>query len=779
MALRLTNEMPFSKAYRSAMYADFKAQGAYIDYKEMKEILHRMKEDIANPATPDELYQALLEKKRIVYTWCETKMSEITKVAVALVASSEHLDDDDSAVIVGEAQQQSDGTSSRSILPAVNAKMAADAVLFELLRFSECRNLNDDTINHIMSRMYRYSTLGPTGRWRHVMEEHNWQGISTDEVFYLLSVVYERVKKNQEEKKQKSTVPHPTGAVGSQVFDRRSIKYWVHEQDLPFVIARIVQHLPLSTMKDEYKESKERGVQFHLAQRISSVYLDNRNFLFYHRRLERLEGSTLIRIRWYTDTLEPDWEHIDPDTNVFMEMKVHHEAWSGERSTKRRFAIKERDVDPFLRGKLSLEPAVEKLRAKKASEVEVEKFKSLAEEILSKVQSYEMKPVLRTQCARAAFQRGLDQSVRVSIDTQVHMTAEDFGMSHHWRYVGSDPPGRHDFPYAIVEVKLQCAENERIAPWIEELMNCRYMEGIPKFSKYGHGIAALYGHTPHIKMVPYWVHQMRSDIRAAMKPEISAWDPTVGLAAGCFQRTTDRLIFGSGHAQTQTVGASQAKFLPQEDLGRVYQQLVRGVGLPKAQGAKAMGHVSLDQRHHAYTAFGMYPFTENGVESICFQGHTDPNSAAHVFSGFIPWQTGKRIRVPQKYDPKTLITSERYMVKWLYKAAQLGLVGIGIIHFGYSRELPVTMSDTSPLWQAEVHVALGVTLVLLSLATMAYALLTFKARALRVYARRKIRFDDVTGPSTLTFIMIASIVIAAINRIGIRYGPMLSHNEMF
>jgi SPX domain protein involved in polyphosphate accumulation len=371
----------------------------------------------------------------------------------------------------------------------------------------------------------------------------------------------------------------------------------------------------LSTMKDVYKESKETGIPFHLAQRISSVYFDNRNFLFYHRRLERLERSSLIRIRWYTDTLEPDWEHIDSDTNVFIEMKVHHEAWSGERSTKRRFAIKERDVDPFLRGKLSLDPAVQKLRSKQASEVEVEKFKSLAEEILSKVQSYEMKPVLRTQCARAAFQRGLDQSVRVSIDTQVHMTAEDFGMSHHWRYVGNDPPGRTDFPYAIVEVKLQCAENERIPPWIEELMNCRYMEGVPKFSKYGHGIAALYGHTPHIKMVPYWIHQMRTDIRASMKPENSAWDPTVGLATGCVERTTDRLIFGMGHAQTQTVGASEARFLPNDDYARVYQQLVRGIGLPKAPALK-QAIVSLDQRHHAYTAFGLYPFAEGGIESL-------------------------------------------------------------------------------------------------------------------------------------------------------------------
>lgn len=769
--------MPFSKAWRSAVYSDYKSQGAYVDYKEMKEILHRMKEDIANPSTPDELYRAILEKKKLVCQWMERKVAELTKVATALVESSEHLDDDDSAVIVGATVEQADGTSTRSVLPAVNAKIAADAILYELLRFCECRNLNADTVAVIVNRMYRYSTLGPTGKWKTIDEQQDWYAISVEEIFYLLSVVYERVKRNQEEKK-KGSDNHPTGAVGSQVFDRRSVKYWVHMQDLPFVIARVIQHLPLSTMKDTYKESKETGNVFKLSQPVSSVYYDNRNFLFYHRRLERLEGSSLIRIRWYTDSLEPNWDRVEPESNVFMEMKVHHEAWSGDRSNKRRFALKEKDVDAYLRGQLSLEPAVAKLKAKNASKKEVEKFKSLAEEILSKVHAYDLKPVLRTQCARMAFQRGLDQSVRVSIDTDLTMAAEDFGMSHHWRYSGTDQMAKTHFPYAVVEVKLQCAENEKIAPWIEELMNCRYMEGVPKYSKYGHGIAAIYGHTPHIHMVPYWVHQMDTDIRAAMKPENGEWDPTKGIAAGCFERTADRLIFGMGHAQTQTVGASEAKFLVDDEYLRVYNQLVRGVGLPKMTSLPRE-LPSLDQRHEAYTAFHMYPIVEGGVESLCFVGTQGANAAAHVLSGVIPWQTGKRIRVPQKYDPKTLLTSERYMVKWVEKATQVGLLGLAVIHFGYSRELPLTVEGSVGFWSAQLHVIVGLTLVLTSLGTMIYALVTFKARARRVYARRKIRYDDVSGPSFLTVLIIASFLVVAVNRILLRYGPMISENEAY
>jgi hypothetical protein len=38
-------------------------------------------------------------------------------------------------------------------------------------------------------------------------------------------------------------------------------------------------------------------------------------------------------------------------------MKVHHEAWRGDRSTKRRFAVKEKDVDLHLAEDLSSQAA--------------------------------------------------------------------------------------------------------------------------------------------------------------------------------------------------------------------------------------------------------------------------------------------------------------------------------------------------------------------------------------------------------------------------------------
>eukprot|EP00796_Vickermania_ingenoplastis_P000635 gene635-352_t len=787
--------MPYSKAWRSAMYPDFKEQGAYVDYKATKAILHRMKENLANPATPDELYNSLVMQKKVVYEWCKKKVAEVEMVAEALYAASEHILEDDSSYVALALVTDENPHSRRPMRPK-DAKQIADSITHELLRYVECKNLNTDTIEHILGRMYRYAVLGPTGqRWKNIYTVYDYNELSVDKIFYFLSCTYDRVKKCEE---RISTQAMNNGAVGSQEFDRRSVKYWVHLQDLPFVIARIIPHLPLSTFTDTYGESKRRGVPFTLFSPVSSVYWDNPQFLFYHRRLERVEGSTLIRMRWYSDTFAEDWNALKDTDRVFMEIKVHHEAWSGERSNKRRFALKANEVDHFVAANLSLHSAVEKLQRDGASKKQQENFQSLATEILSKIHAYSLKPAMRTQCGRAAFQRGADQSVRVSIDTDLRFYAEDFGLGHHWRYEGNDAPSS-TFPYAVVEVKLQCAENERIAPWIEELMSCRHMESIPKFSKYAHGIATLYGHTSFIHMVPYWMHQLDIDIRASTKPELAHWDPTAGLASGCMERAADRFIFGTGAAQTQSVGAAEAKFLPRSNYTRVYQQVLRQLNaqakenqdlamepsnnsISAAEGAAEEAPVvqySVNHRHQAYTNFHLYPYTVSGVESLCFTTPGSKNGVAHAAFDYIPWQTGKRIRVPQKYDPKTLLTAERYMAEWSHFASQIGLLGIGIIHFGRSMQLPSTLVSWAPLWTARFHIFLGLLLVGVSLVTLAYSYVAFRARCRRVYARRKIRFDHPAGPTWLTCAIMFSLLVLGCSHIANRYGPMITHSDDF
>jgi SPX domain protein involved in polyphosphate accumulation len=718
--------MVFSSAFRAAKSAEFDAAGAYLDYQAMKAVVHSMRA-LNDPTTPDTLFAALSEELRRTHEWCVATAERVTTACVSLMRAAV----DDSV-----ADPRGD----------------ADALMQALLRFQEVRSLNADALQRVLSRYARGRVLPPEPRWRTITDGKDSMAIPLDEALFALSKVYEVARGD-------ATTAPADSAEASQDFVRRSVKFWVHQQDLPFVVARIVQHLPLSMMHDRYAEAKAQGAVFRLGSPVSSVYLENSRFLFYHRRLERLEGSTLIRIRWYGGAALTD------DTTVYVEMKVHHEAWSGMGSSKRRFGLRYGDVDAFLSGRLSLNPIVEKMKGRGASAKEIAKFRDLAVDVLAKVQAYQLSPVLRSSCTRAAFQRGDDQRVRVSIDSELAMSCEDFGVSKHWRRRDDvvEGPEKTLFPFVVVEVKLQCAENERIAPWIEELLTCRFMEAVPKFSKYAHGIAQLFGHSHRIDMVPYWLSQLATDIRAATKHD--GGPSTRGLAVGWLQRLQDSAVFGEVEAQTKTLGGAAHVFLPPMDDASC-------AVVAQVFGQPQLSCAPLHARHAAYADYGVWePEAEAGC---CGESHEE---SARARLGDIPWQTAKRVRVPQRFDPKTFLASERYFLRWVQNATQLGATALGVIHFGGGGVLPIAPSAL--FWDGRVHVAVGVAMMGCAVLALFYALTVLNARSLRVYARQKVRFDDVVGPALLTAIMVAGLVVVFFEKVTHRFGPLLSHSSDF
>ncbi|GLI63727.1 hypothetical protein VaNZ11_006790, partial [Volvox africanus] len=64
------------------------------------------------------------------------------------------------------------------------------------------------------------------------------------------------------------------------------------------------------------------------SSKISSVYFDNKQLDVYHERLVRVDGASLVRIRWY------GVDAPAPEQGVFVERKKHRDAWTGEFSLK-------------------------------------------------------------------------------------------------------------------------------------------------------------------------------------------------------------------------------------------------------------------------------------------------------------------------------------------------------------------------------------------------------------------------------------------------------------
>ena len=251
---------------------------------------------------------------------------------------------------------------------------------------------------------------------------------------------------------------------------------------------------------------------------ISSIYYDNTDtWELYGGRLKKTEGAEAIRLRWYGG--------METET-IFVERKTHREDWTGEKSVKARFSLKEKNVNAFMRGDFSVEQAFEKMRRDgKKGEKEIADLEQLAREIQYRVIARNLVPVTRSFYNRTAFQLPGDARVRISLDTELTMTREDNmdgrqRAGKNWRRtdIGIDypfsqlpPEDVERFPYAVLEVKLQTQAGQQPPEWIRELVASHLVEAVPKFSKFIHGTAKL--NPEKIDLLPFWMPQMDVDIR--------------------------------------------------------------------------------------------------------------------------------------------------------------------------------------------------------------------------------------------------------------------------
>jgi SPX domain protein involved in polyphosphate accumulation len=80
-------------------------------------------------------------------------------------------------------------------------------------------------------------------------------------------------------------------------------------------------------------------------------------------------------------------------TQIFVERKTHREDWTGEKSVKARFSVKEDKVNAFLRGEYMMDPEFDDLlkRGKKTRQ-EVEGMKQLAGEVQYAILKRKLQP---------------------------------------------------------------------------------------------------------------------------------------------------------------------------------------------------------------------------------------------------------------------------------------------------------------------------------------------------------------------------------------------------
>ncbi|KAF2230503.1 SPX-domain-containing protein [Viridothelium virens] len=460
-----------------------------------------------------------------VYTWQRVKASEIIRrIATSEKEVDQVIDRSKKLGIGGNGAVNGTGGAGRN----VGAGEAAFGGIEEEESIEEDFMLLEEDLSDIIADVHdlaKFTQLNYTG-FQKIIKKHDKQTSwhlkpvfaarlkakpffqdNYDAMIVKLSKLYDLVRT-----RGNPTKGDAAAGGGQQNFVRQTTKYWVHPDNITELKLIVLKHLPVLVFNPNKEFDPKDSA-------ITSIYYDNpQTWELYTGRLKKTEGAEAIRLRWYGG--------MNSDT-IFVERKTHREDWTGEKSVKARFALKEKNVNPFLEGRMTVGAAFsDKMRRDgKKSEEEIANLEQLAHEIQYRVLTRKLVPVTRSFYNRTAFQLPGDARVRISLDTELTMVREDNLDGHqrcrrNWRRmdIGIDWPFRQlppedveRFPYAVLEVKLQTAAGQEPPQWIRELTASHLVEAVPKYSKFIHGTATL--QPDRIKLLPFWMPQMERDIK--------------------------------------------------------------------------------------------------------------------------------------------------------------------------------------------------------------------------------------------------------------------------
>ncbi|KAK0618032.1 VTC domain-containing protein [Bombardia bombarda] len=568
-----------------------------------------------------------------------------------------------------------------------------------------------------------------------------------------------------------------SAAGGSQAsFIRHTTKYWVHPDNVTELKLIILKHLPVLVFNPS-KEFDEQDTA------ITSIYYDNpETWDLYEGRLKKTEGAEAIRLRWYGG--------MQTET-IFVERKTHREDWTGEKSVKARFALKEKNVNSYLRGDLLPAAIFEKARKEgKKSEKAIAEDERLAREIQWTVIKKGYKPVCRSFYHRTAFQLPADARVRISLDTELTMVREDNlnGVQRagdNWRRmdIGIDYPFSQlppsdvvRFPYAILEVKLQTQLGQEPPEWVRQLISSHLVEAVPKFSKFIHGTATLF--PKHINLLPYWMPQMDVDIRKPATHDFGIHRAGHSATASTSDDEEDDDDYDSDDEQLPSAGRN----------GELSTQGAVRNGRPRALTTDME-----DQTVERTTGEDVYLYDSDDdsdddrlEEARRVGGWTYYQTLATTTAEAAAWRTwsilkatvprpqatpvprnerlegllgsgeiqqkrfkapkGKKIYVPIRVEPKVYFAAERTFLGWLEFSIYIGTIAVTLLNFGTKAQNEATF------------VAAGA-FTLLAIMSLCYAVGIYLYRSKAIRTRRAAKYYDKWGPTVLCGSMFVAVML--------------------
>lgn len=674
----------------------------YIDYKGLKDLIkaYAVESEANNgettnfsPRTTSLTIQRYKNKKdnaeERFYNKLEQEVEKVNKFTQLLV---EGLRGDLTKLQNKASNAEKENDATKAVL-LKEAQRIGD----EFLQLEKYVNLNYMGFHKILKKHDKALPHAPCRQFyvTHLHQQPWVQGNYSD-LLVALSNVYSKLRGDTSGLKNEDA---------AQGFVRSTTKYWVRNEDVSTVKHHVLQHLPVF----QHDTKNFAGD----AQLINSVYLDNASSELYHGRLDKKPGALAIRVRWYGNA---------PPALVFMERKTHKESWKGEESVKERFTLPEDKVVAFLDGEYTLDQALADMdaaAAKKGKAVkpeEREQFIKLFTEVFNAVDAKQLRPMIRTQYMRTAFQIPFDSTVRISLDTNMCMIKENpedgptCAATGRWYRDPNLPIHRTEitrFPHAILEVKLSLKEGVAPPPWVQELLDSGYLTEVHKFSKFIHGTATLF--PDMVRAVPYWVDD--ESVRPSM----------VASAA-----------IPEGPASSQPLlGEAEPSSKP-----RVHKPSKKAAQDPDDLSHPLLGDaptlkLMLDPTE--VKGFGATPAARGGRRPP-----QEPNWLMKMI-GLAPRKLATSTLM--KIEPKTFFANERTFLAWLHMAVTVASISAALL--GFSSSAP-----DQPTASVARHLVELIALILLPLGMfmVVYALYVFTWRADNIAKKKAHHFDDRTGP---------------------------------
>ena len=568
----------------------------------------------------------------------------------------------------------------------------AKAIGDEFLQLEKYVNLNYMGFHKALKKHDKMLPHSPCRQF-YIAHLHNqpWVQGNYSELMVILSSIFSDLRGD--------TLAAAIGGT-SQAFNRSTTKFWVRTSDVSAVKKIIIENMPVFVFNAENYSGD--------AQLVNSVYFDNDILELYHGRLDKKPGAIALRIRWYGPN-EP--------TTCFIERKTHRESWKGEKSVKERFILSEELVVPFLEGEYTAEQYEADLLARGKSEDDAGKAASLFREIQATIDAKQLKPFVRTQYMRSAFQMGHDRTVSFTLDTNLVMLKENpeghpsCSISGRWYRDPTLPIHRTEitrFPHAVLEVKLALPEGEVPPLWVREMMESGLMTSVHKMSKFIHGCAVLFPEL--VQAVPYWIddESLRDSI-VASAPEARELAPT----------------------------ARDANAITMQD-----QKPRKRAEMPaNGSGGGAPFHPLLG----AAPTLQLMPSVDG----------SRPRNKPSLLSDLLG--LGNAAAIPQRLEPKTFLASERTFLSWLHMAITISAIASALLAFSAGSH-----KATTPMHMISKNLVEFIALMLLPLAIfiVAYASLVFVWRSYQIAQKQAHYIDDRRGP-----FLLAGLVVSALSAI--------------